>query len=282
MRTIVPQLRIKFNAPPLWSLPIFMGKVFKELKENIRANKASFTVYLVLRALVLAALLVSLGRGDFESAFVCMLSLILFLLPSFFERQFKLNLPSVLEIIILLFIFASQILGELAYYYVKVPHFDTLLHTVNGFIFSAVGFSLVDILNKSNRTKFELSPLYLSVVAFCFSMTIGIFWEFFEFSVDYFLKTDMQKDMVLTEISSIAFDLAGTNRTSHINGINEMVLYGGEYVLSGYVDIGLYDTMKDLFVNFIGAFVFSIIGFFYVKNRGKGKFAKLFIPTRKE
>ena len=259
-----------------------MGKVLKDIKENIRENKASFAVYVVLRALVLAALLVSLGRGDFESAFVCLLSLILFLMPALFERQFNLKLPSVLEIIILLFIFASQILGELAYYFVKVPHFDTLLHTINGFIFSAVGFALVDILNKSSKTKFELSPLYLSVVAFCFSMTIGIFWEFFEFGVDYFLNTDMQKDMVLKEISSIAFDLTGKNRTIHINEINEMVLNGGEYILPGYVDIGLYDTMKDLFVNFIGAFIFSIIGFFYVKNRGKGKFAKMFIPTRKE
>lgn len=259
-----------------------MGKILKDIKENIRENKTSFTVYVVLRALVLAALLVSLGRRDFESAFVCLLSLVLFLLPSLFERQFNLKLPSTLEIIILLFIFASQILGELAYYYVKVPHFDTMLHTINGFIFSAVGFSLVDILNKSRNIKFELSPLYLSVVAFCFSMTIGIFWEFFEFAVDYFLKTDMQKDMVLTEISSIAFDLTGKNRTIHINGINELSLNGGEYILSGYVDIGLYDTMKDLFVNFIGAFIFSIIGFFYIKNRGKGKIAKMFIPTPKE
>lgn len=259
-----------------------MGKVFKDIKENIRENKASFAVYVVLRVLVFAALLVSLGRKDLESAFVCVLSLILFTLPSFFERQFNINLPSALEIIILLFIFASQILGELAYYFVKVPHFDTLLHTINGFIFSAVGFALVDILNKSSKTKFELSPLYLSVVAFCFSMTIGIFWEFFEFGVDYFLNTDMQKDMVLKEISSIAFDLTGKNRTIHINEINEMVLNSGEYILPGYVDIGLYDTMKDLFVNFIGAFIFSIIGFFYVKNRGKGKFAKMFIPTRKE
>ena len=256
--------------------------IFKELKDNIRENKVSFAVYVVLRALVFAAMLVSLGRKDFESAFVCLLSLLLFLLPALFERQFKLKLPSALEVVIFLFIFASQILGELAYYYVKVPHFDTMLHTINGFIFSAVGFSLVDILNKSRFTKFELSPLYLSVVAFCFSMTIGIFWEFFEFGVDFFLKTDMQKDMVLNEISSIAFDLTGKNRTIHINGINELSLNGGEYVLSGYVDIGLYDTMKDLFVNFIGAFVFSIIGFFYVKNRGKGKIAKMFIPTRKE
>lgn len=258
------------------------AKILKEIKGNIRENKSTFIVYLILRGLVVAALLVSLGRGDFESAFVCALSLILFLLPAFFERQFGMRLPSALEIVILLFIFASQILGELAYYYVKIPHFDTLLHTVNGFIFAAVGFALTDILNKSERVKFELSPIYTVVVAFCFSMSIGVFWEFFEFGVDYFLDTDMQKDKILGEISSIAFDTKGLNRTIHINNITELSINGGEYTINGYVDIGLYDTMKDLFVNFIGAAIFCIIGFFYLKNRGKGKLARLFIPTKRE
>ncbi|MBR6743239.1 MAG: hypothetical protein IKL94_01960 [Clostridia bacterium] len=257
-------------------------KVIKDIKNNIRENKATFIVYVILRGLVLASMLVALVRRDFESAFVCGLSLVLFLLPAFFERQLNLRLPTALEIVILLFIFASEILGEIGYYYVKVPHWDTLMHTVNGFIFAAVGFSLVDILNKSKHVKFELSPIYVSVVAFCFSMTIGIFWEFFEFAVDYFFKTDMQKDRVLGEIASIAFDSSGGNKTIHINQITELSVNGGEYTASGYIDIGLFDTMKDLFVNFIGAAVFSIIGFFYVKNRGKGKVAKMFIPTSRE
>lgn len=255
---------------------------FKEIKDNIRENKSTLMVYLILRALVVAALLVSLGRGDFESAFVCALSLILFLMPAIFESQFRIRLPSALEIVILLFIFASQILGELAYYYVKVPHWDTLMHTVNGFIFAAVGFALTDILNKSKTIKFELSPIYTAVVAFCFSMSIGVFWEFFEFGVDYFFDTDMQKDRVLGEIASIAFDTEGLNRTIHIKDITELSINGGEYTMYGYVDIGLYDTMKDLFVNFIGAAVFSIIGFFYIKSRGKGKVANMFIPTKRE
>ena len=47
----------------------------------------------------------------------------------------------------------------------------------------------------------------------------------------------------------------------------------------GYLDIGIIDTMKDLLVNFIGAIVFSFIGFMYIKNREKYKFATHFIPT---
>ena len=45
---------------------------------------------------------------------------------------------------------------------------------------------------------------------------------------------------------------------------------GKELGLGGYLDIGLLDTMNDLFVNFIGAVVFSVIGYFYVKAGGKG------------
>ena len=64
-----------------------------------------------------------------------------------------------------------------------------------------------------------------------------------------------------------------------ISGIGEVLVNGAPLGLGGYLDIGLHDTMKDLFVNLIGAAVFSAVGFFYVKNRGRGRFARRFIPT---
>ena len=52
--------------------------------------------------------------------------------------------------------------------------------------------------------------------------------------------------------------------------------------LGGYLDIGLIDTMEDLVVNFIGAVVFSVFGFLYVKNRGKkDSIISRFVPRRK-
>ena len=77
-------------------------------------------------------------------------------------------------------------------------------------------------------------------------------------------------------------DPTKTQTVIHINDIKEVTVNGQELGLGGYLDIGLLDTMKDLFVNFIGAVVFSVIGYFYVKKRGEGKFAKKFIPTRKK
>ena len=244
-----------------------------------RHHKKTLAVYLILRAIVLAALVLSLTRQDFESAFICLLTLVLFVLPAFVERSFRIRLPDTLEIIILCFIFAAEILGELQSWYVRLTGWDTIMHTINGFLCAAVGFSLVDIFNRSKRFQFELSPLFLAIVAFCFSMTIGVLWEFFEFSMDFFFHTDMQKDTVLHAIYSVALDPTRSNRVIAVTGITDAAVNGQSLGLGGYLDIGLYDTMKDLFVNFIGAVVFSVIGFFYVKSRGKNKFAQQFIPT---
>ncbi len=253
--------------------------ISRQLKDQIKKDKLAFTVYFLLRLAVLFAMAVSLLRGQYENLFVCTLSLILFLVPAFVEKNFGIELPSALEIIILLFIFSAEILGELSSFYTKVPMWDTMLHTINGFLCAAIGFSLVDLLNRNERFKFKLSPLYLSIVAFCFSMTIGVMWEIFEFSMDYLLNIDMQKDFIVHSINSVKLDPDNMNNVVSITGITDVVVNGKSLGLGGYLDIGLIDTMKDLIVNFIGAVVFSIIGFFYIKSRGKNAFAKSFIPT---
>lgn len=254
----------------------------KELREQMRDHKVTFVVYIILRAIVIAAMVLSCISGNYENLFVCTLSLILFLVPAFVEKNFGIQLPSVLEIIILLFIFSAEILGEMRSFYVKFAFWDTMLHTINGFLCAAIGFALLDIINKNPNTKFKLSPLYLSIVAFCFSMTIGVLWEFFEFGADMFLHTDMQKDYIIHDIYSVKLNTEGVNDVVAINGITDTLVNGRSLGVGGYLDIGIIDTMKDLLVNFIGAVVFSVIGFFYVKSRGKGKFASKFIPHLKD
>lgn len=256
--------------------------IIKVLKQEIKNSKSTFAVYVILRLFVFIAIVFSVLRGQYENVFMCVLALTLFLVPSFFKRNMGIELPSVLEIIIMLFIFSSIILGEIGCYYVKVPVWDTVLHTVNGFLCAAIGFSLVDVLNRNNRFKFNLSPLYLSIVAFCFSMTIGVMWEMFEFGADAFFSTDMQKDFVINKISTVTLDSTLTNTPVVIDKITSVSVNGRELGLGGYLDIGLIDTMKDLIVNFLGAVVFSVIGYFYVKSRGKSRFAKNFIPVIKQ
>ena len=249
------------------------------LKAAIRRQPAVFAVYTILRLIVLATLVSSILRGEYESAFICLLVLVLFMLPFFIQQNFGIELPSTLEIIILLFIFASEILGELGCYFISYPHWDSMLHTVTGFLCAATGFALIDILNRNSRIKFTLSPVYVALVAFCFSMTVGVLWEFFEFGMDRLFLLDMQKDTVVTSITSVMLDPTNKNIPVTIDGITSVAVNGTDLGFNGYLDIGLYDTMADLFVNFIGAVVFSVIGYFYIKRRGKGKIAKAFIPT---
>ena len=114
-------------------------------------------------------------------------------------------------------------------------------------------------------------------------MTVGVLWEFFEFAGDYFLGMDMQNDIVVGAIHSVNLDPTRTNTVVHIRDIVDTILVHSDGTqealgLGGYLDIGIIDTMKDLFVNFIGAVVFSFIGYFYVKEKGKGKVANRFIP----
>lgn len=254
----------------------------KNLKEQIKTNKKTFIVYLVLRIVVVGVMIAQLLNGNYENVFLCVLTLILFVLPAFVERNFRIDLPDTLEILILLFIFAAEILGEIQAYYIAYPFWDTMLHTTNGFLAAAIGFSMVDILNRNKRFSFSMSPLFMAITAFCFSMTIGVLWEFFEFGADYFLHTDMQKDTVVNAIYTVTFDSTHTNTVIPVEDIRAIYLATGDENLwfAGYLDIGLYDTMKDLLVNFVGAVIFSIIGFIYIKSRGTkaGKIAAQFIP----
>ena len=258
----------------------------EESKAEIKRSKASFVVFLILAVSVVGMLIWSLITRNYENSGSCILVLILFSVPSFIERHLNIDIPIPFEIIILVFIYAAQILGEMNSFYIKFPWWDTMLHTINGFLFAAVGFALCDIINQNANIKFKLSPLFLSVVAFCFSMTIGVLWEFFEFGMDKLFLFDMQKDTVVTQFASVYFDTTNSNIMVKVVNIGKTIIYDTDgnvlqTISGGYLDIGITDTIEDLFVNLIGAIVFSIFGFLYVKSRGQNKLASHFIPTLK-
>ena len=247
-----------------------------ELKEK---NKFVSATYFILRIFVILSLVLSIINGEYESAWVCVLTLVLFMLPVFVEKNFKIKLPSVLEIVILLFIFAAEILGELQSYYVHYQYWDTVLHTLAGFIAAAWGYGMIDMLNRKEKASTILSPISVAIFSFCFSMTIGVLWEFFEFGMDNLFHMDMQKDTVIHQFASVSLDPTNNNIPIRVENIKDVIVNGESLGLGGYLDIGLYDTMEDLFVNFIGAVVFSIIGFFNAKFKGKSVIARQFVPV---
>lgn len=243
-------------------------------------------LYVFLRFSVIAILILEILHGNWNNAFLCILTLGLFLLPVVLDKKFNIELPTVLEIIILLFIYAAEILGEIQNFYGIFKSWDTMLHTINGFIMAAIGFSLIDILNNSDRFHINLTPIFVALVAFCFSMTIGVLWEFFEYGMDVVTKTDMQKDRIVSTISTTM--LTEDNEELVIDNIEKTTIDGlinGEkkeiVIENGYLDIGIHDTIKDLIVNCIGAIAFSFIGYFYILGRNNGSFIKQFIPLLK-
>ena len=248
----------------------------------LRRKRNVTAVYLLLRFAVILIMIAQFFNGNFENVFLCLLTLVLLMLPTMIERSLMIDLPNTLEIIIMLFIFAAEMLGEIQAFYTTYQGWDTMLHTLNGFLCVAIGFSLVDMLNRHERFSLSLSPVFMAIVAFCFSMTIGVLWEFFECAMDQLFLLDMQKDSIMHSISSVMLDPTGGNTPVIIRDITDVIVVaGGEEIplgLGGYLDVGILDTMKDLAVNFVGAVIFSFIGYFYVKNRGRGWFARRFIP----
>lgn len=241
-------------------------------------NRPAFLTWAVLRLLVLLVLIRSAINGLWENVFICLLVLALFLLPSLISRRLKITFPTGLQIVILIHIFACEILGELESYYVRYPHWDTVTHTVWGFLCAAIGYGLVDILNRESSAHFHLSPAFLALAAFCFSMTVGVLWEFFEFAADRLLLLDMQKDTVISQFSSVMLDPTNSNIPIRVADITDVAVNGESLGLGGYLDVGLYDTMEDLFVNMIGGLVFAVIGFFRSRSQQAERIAASFIP----
>lgn len=258
----------------------YMISLKKALELEVREHRSSFAVYLILRTLVILVLVCQIMMQNYENIFVCLLTLLLLLVPSFVQLTFKVELPIFLEILILVFIYAAEILGEIDNYYFSIPYWDTILHTINGFVCAAVGFSMVSLLNKSEKIQFFVSPLFLAIVSFTFSMTIGVLWEFFEFSMDQLFAMDTQKDTLITSIHSAGVD--EILPPFEENDIHEVTVNGEVISDQGYIDIGLIDTMEDLFVNFVGATIFSLFSYFYARNKERFTFLQNFIPKKKD
>ena len=251
-----------------------LGNYIKNLVGHYRENRKTFIFYIVLCVLVLLTMIRCIITREFESIATCVLVLILFLIPAFLEDMMNVSIPPLFQGIIFAFIFAAEILGEINRYYVRIPGWDTMLHTINGFLCAGVGFSMIYLLNRNSKS-FNLSPLYMTLVAFCFSMTIGVLWEFFECSMDQFFDMDMQKDFIVQKFSSVTLDPLQSGNVIHVHDITGTVINtasGETYNIDGgYLDIGILDTMKDLLVNLVGAVVFSIIGFISLKTSKSNK-----------
>ena len=236
-------------------------------------------IYIIFNTIVVGILISKLISRDYYGILFCMISLILFLLPNVISKAFNLIIPVHLKIFILLFVFSSQVFGEVYHLYVTFPCYDIILHVLGGFYISSLGFSLIFLLDKKRNFNKVLVCLFI----FSFSMTVGVLWEFFEYSIDKVLGKNMQKD---TAVNSIITNYRYIDVPVKLYNIDHTILYnkyGKEiyYIKDGYLDIGLSDTISDLFSNLVGAFLFTTLSYLYFNDRKKYSLVGRFIIKEK-
>jgi len=180
----------------------------------------------------------------------CLLGIIAMFIPSMAKRRLNLEIPSGMLFLYTIFLYCAIYLGEVKSFYYTVPHWDTILHTFSGGMLGALGFSVVKLLNETEKIPMNLSPVFVAIFAFCFALSLGVLWEIYEFTFDGILGLNMQK-------------FALENGTQ---------LVGRE---------ALTDTMKDLIVDAVGAFVICSIGFVSLKYK-KGWIEKLLLTINKK
>ncbi|WP_225418446.1 hypothetical protein [Lacticaseibacillus daqingensis] len=250
------------------------------------AKRGTRRLYAAFRLITLGMLLSQLYLQRWEGVGILLLTFALYALPWAIVRFLKIEIPNLFEGFIICFIFSAMNLGEMRNFYNTFPLWDTALHTLNGFLAAGVGLSLVELLNH-NAKRVRLSPVFIAILTFSFSMTIGVLWEFGEYTADNVLGLDMQKDRIVHTINSVA--LSADDSRVQLPEIDRTVISyqarDGQTAtksINGYLDIGLHDTMKDLFVNLVGAVCFAVFAYFYeLSNAERFQFIQHFVPKRK-
>ena len=178
-------------------------------------------------------------KGDYIMILIqCLAGTAAILLPSILRRAVRVNIPTFMVSVYALFLYGSVYLGEVRFFYHKVPHWDTVLHTCSGAALCALGFVIAILLNRSKDIHFSISPIFVAMFAFCFALTLGgVIWELYEYAVDGILDANMQT------YASLETGVPLVGRAA------------------------LTDTMKDLFVDAIGAFTMSVIGYISLKYK---------------
>ena len=227
-----------------------MGKKPRTRSERISRFVYSFTLlsFILPLAFIIYCLCIwneaveaAIGRtyADYVLMLMqCLLGIVVIHVPMLFSRQFKVELPTPLYVMYIVFLYAAISLGEVRSFYYKVPHWDSILHAFSSMMTGCLGFMLVALLNRNEHAKLSLSPFFVAMFAFCFALTVGAVWEVYEFSSDLILGTNMQKFITAD----------GT------------VLIGQQAIS---------DTMKDIIIDALGALIASVAGYFSLRS-GKG------------
>lgn len=227
--------------------------------------KSSFLLLCLLVIVILASLISEFIMRDYFHIFLSFYTLLLLIVPTFFIKKLKITISNFFLILFYLSVFSSNILGEIYHFYINVPIFDDIVHFLTAFFMSSLVFTLI-----KNFTPLQNHLLLIAIISTSLSLTFSVCWEFYEYSSDKFLLTDMQKDTLISNISSSKLDNSQNYKPVKVQKIHKVILYNSHNDIlketeGGYLDIGLNDTMGDLIISFIGASLSSIFCCFYFK-----------------
>ncbi len=215
-------------------------------------------IYITFMVLALISLIQSIYLKNLASVGLSALALIVLSLPNIIKKMFKLEMSLLLEVLLYIFIYSGIVLGSVYRLYDNFEMWDNILHYSSGILTSLIAYSLIYILGKKNNLSISL----ILIFCFSFSLMTGVIWEFIEFTCDNTIRGDMQKDSIVSSITTTIYK----DRLS-IKDIDYTIIYskGKEYKIdNGYLDIGLTDTIKDLFANFLGAITYVLLLYYHL------------------
>lgn len=206
-------------------------------------------IIILMRVVVIFYLIIGIIKWNTTTLLAALLSLVLMTITSYLKK--KLNLDKKLELLIYIFIITTEVLGQIYHFYTRVPIFDIIIHTYSSFVISYIALIIIK--------KHKLPKIITILFIFSFAMMCESIWEIFEFSTDRLLKTDMQKDTIINEITSCYLSEDKDTPTTMVvdNVVVNNISFTDKY--NGYLDIGLYDTISDMSCALLGALIFIII-----------------------
>jgi hypothetical protein len=156
-------------------------------------------------------------QGRYQAAIEVAIILCITFLPILLGQRFEVKIPHEFESLTVVFVYMSLFLGEVQGYYLRFWWWDIVLHIGSGFLLGILGFLLVYVLNEKEDIELDLRPGFIAFFAFVFAMGMGAIWEIFEFSMDQFFGTTMQKsgledtmwDLIVDGIGALFISLLG-------------------------------------------------------------------------
>lgn len=177
-----------------------------------KVNKIDQVIINILRIIIIFLFFIKVVRSDFEHIHYLLTTFIFTFYNHFMLKFLHLQFSCFIRNFILIYIFLSQVLGRTFNFYMTIPWWDILLHTLAGILFYFLGKEIMLLLNKQ-----QINKILLFLFPICFSIAMGTLWEILEFTYDWiFIKNTQEarglvgRDALIDTMSDLIVLCMGT------------------------------------------------------------------------